>query len=77
MGKEMDYIEVLGNRLAGDILKSIIRRENPPQKSESLCNAIDAHEKYELSQLAGYAFQQMQIEELKQQLDVWRFLYGW
>ena len=39
-----DLYNIVGNKIANEAQKSIIRNNFPPQTAEKMCNAIDQHE---------------------------------
>ena len=42
-----DLYNIIGNRIANETQKSIVRNAFPPQIAEQICNAIDRDEKTE------------------------------
>ena len=42
-----DLYNIIGNRIANETQKSIVRNAFPPQIAEKICNAIDRDEKTE------------------------------
>ena len=45
-----DLYNIVGNKIANEAQKSIIRNNFPPQTAEQMCNAIDQHEAADLFQ---------------------------
>ena len=45
-----DLYNIVGNKIANEAQKSIIRYDLPPQTAEQMCNAIDHHEAADLFQ---------------------------
>lgn len=42
-----DLYDIIGNKIANETQKAIIRNNFPPQIAERMCDAIDGHEKAE------------------------------
>lgn len=45
---EQDLYDIIGNKMANEAKKSIIRNSFPPQVAKQMCDAIDSNEKAEL-----------------------------
>ena len=45
---EQDLYDIIGNKIANEAKKSIIRNSFPPQVAKQMCDAIDSNEKVEL-----------------------------
>ena len=42
-----DLYNIVGNKIANEAQKTLIRKNFPPQIAEQMCNAIDGHERAE------------------------------
>ena len=42
-----DLYNIVGNKIANEAQKALIRKYFPPQIAEQMCNAIDGHERAE------------------------------
>ncbi|MBO4431816.1 MAG: hypothetical protein J5790_10805 [Bacteroidaceae bacterium] len=63
---EQDLFNIVGNKIANEIQKSIIRNNCPPHIADQICNAIDLNERAEnfqrfLNEWLEYQNKQQQI----------------
>ena len=65
-----DLYNIVGNKIANETGKAIIRNNFPPQIAEQMCNAIDCNEKAELLQ----KLDEWQESQNKQQQAIQSFL---
>lgn len=69
-----DLYNIVGNKIANETGKEIIRDNFPPQIAEQMCNAIDGQERAEHFQRLLKEYNDWLIQQQRQQEMVERFL---
>ena len=69
-----DLYNIVGNKIANETGKAIIRNNFPPQIAEQMCNAIDGHERSEHFKLLLKEYNEWMQNQQRQQEAVQRFL---
>ena len=69
-----DLYNIVGNKIANETGKEIIRNNFPPQIAEQMCNAIDGQERAEHFQRLLKEYNDWLIHQQRQQEMVERFL---
>ena len=69
-----DLYNIVGNKIANETGKTIIRNNFPPQIAEQMCNAIDGQERAEHFQRLLKEYNEWLIRQQRQQELVERFL---
>ena len=69
-----DLYNIVGNKIANETRKAIIRNNFPPQIAEQMCNAIDGQERAEHFQRLLKEYNEWLIQQQRQQEMVERFL---
>ena len=69
-----DLYNIVGNKIANERGKEIIRNNFPPQIAEQMCNAIDGQERAEHFQRLLKEYNEWLIQQQRQQEIVERFL---
>ena len=69
-----DLYNIVGNKIANERGKAIIRNSFPPQIAEQMCNAIDGQERAEHFQQLLREYNEWLQNQLRQQETVQRFL---
>ena len=69
-----DLYNIVGNKIANEAQKALIRNNFPPQIAEQMCNAIDGQEKAEHFQRLLGEYNEWMQKQQRQQEAVQRFL---
>lgn len=69
-----DLYDIVGNRIANETGKAIIRKNCPPQIAEQICAAIDGQEKAEHFQRLLQEYNEWLVNQQRQQAMVQQFL---
>lgn len=69
-----DLYNIVGNKIANETGKVIIRNNLPPQIAEQMCNAIDGQERAEHFQRLLREYNEWMQNQQRQQEAVQRFL---
>lgn len=69
-----DLYNIIGNKIANEAGKAIIRNSFPPQIAEQMCNAIDGHELAEHFQRLLMEYNEWLVNQQRQQAAVQEFL---
>ena len=69
-----DLYNIVGNKIANETGKAIIRNSFPPQIAEQMCNAIDGQERAEHFQRLLREYNEWMQNQQRQQEAVQRFL---
>ena len=69
-----DLYNIVGNKIANETGKSIIRNRFPPQIAEQMCAAIDGQERAEHFQRLLMEYNEGMLQHQRQQEAVARFL---
>lgn len=69
-----DLYNIVGNKIANETGKAIIRNNFPPQIAEQMCNAIDGQERAEHFQRLLKEYNEWMQNQQRQQEMVERFL---
>lgn len=69
-----DLYDIVGNRMANNAGKAIIRNSFPPHIAEQMCDAIDRHESAEHFQRLLMEYNEWLVNQQRQQEAVQRFL---
>ena len=69
-----DLYNIVGNKIANETGKAIIRNNFPPQIAEQMCRAIDGHERAEHFQRLLREYSEWMQSQQRQQEMVERFL---
>lgn len=69
-----DLYDIVGNKIANETQKAIIRNNFPPQIAERMCAAIDGHEKVAHFQRLLQEYNEWLINQQRQQAMVQQFL---
>ena len=69
-----DLYNIVGNKIANETGKAIIRNNFPPQIAEQMCNAIDGQERAEHFQRLLREYNEWMQNQQRQQEAVVRFL---
>ena len=75
-----DIYNIVGNKIANEAQKALIRNNFPPQIAEQMCNAIDGQERAEHFQRLLREYNEWMQNQQRQQEAVQRFLreyYGY
>ena len=69
-----DLYNIVGNKIANETGKAIIRNTFPPQIAEQMCRAIDGQERAEHFQRLLMEYNEWQMQQQRQREMVERFL---
>ncbi len=69
-----DLYNIVGNKIANEAQKALIRNNFPPQIAEQMCNVIDGQEKAEHFQRLLQEYNEWMMSQQRQQEMVERFL---
>lgn len=69
-----DLYNIVGNKIANEAQKALIRNNFPSQIAEQMCNAIDGQERAEHFQRLLKEYNEWLIQQQRQQEMVARFL---
>lgn len=69
-----DLYNIVGNKIANEAQKALIRNNFPPQIAEQMCNAIDGQERAEHFQRLLKEYNEWMQNQQRQQKAVQRFL---
>ena len=69
-----DLYNIVGNKIANEAQKTLIRNNFPPQIAEQMCNAIDGQERAEHFQRLLKEYNEWMQNQQRQQEAVQRFL---
>ena len=69
-----DFYNIVGNKIANEPEKTIIRNNFPPQVAEQMCRAIDGQERAEHFQRLLREYNEWMQNQQRQQEAVQRFL---
>ena len=69
-----DLYNIVGNKIANEAQKALIRKNFPPQIAEQMCNAIDGQERAEHFQRLLREYNEWMQNQQRQQEAVQRFL---
>lgn len=69
-----DLYNIVGNKIANETGKAIIRNNFPPQIAEQMCRAIDGQERAEHFQRLLREYNEWQMQQQRQREMVERFL---
>ena len=69
-----DLYNIVGNKIANEAQKALIRNNFPPQMAEQMCNAIDGQERAEHFQRLLREYNEWMLILQRQQEAVQRFL---
>ena len=69
-----DLYNIVGNKIANEAQKALIRNNFPPQIAEQMCNAIDGQERAEHFQRLLKEYNECMQNQQRQQEAVQRFL---
>ncbi len=69
-----DLYNIVGNKIANEAQKALIRNNFPPQIAEQMCNAIDGQERAEHFQRLLREYNEWMQNQQRQQEAVRRFL---
>ena len=69
-----DLYNIVGNKIANETCKAIIRNNFPPQIAEQMCNAIDGQERAEHFQRLLSEYNEWMLNQQRQQEAVQKFL---
>ena len=69
-----DLYNIVGNKIANEAQKALIRNNFPPQIAEQMCNAIDGQEKVEHFQRLLQEYNEWLINQQRHQAMVQQFL---
>ena len=75
-----DLYNIVGNRIANETGKAIIRNNFPPQIAEQMCNVIDGQERAEHFQRLLREYNEWLAQQQRQQAAIQEFLreyYKW
>ncbi len=70
-----DLYNIVGNKIANETGKAIIRNNFPQQIAEQMCNAIDGHERADHFQRLLKEYNEWMQNQQRQQEAVQRFLW--
>ncbi len=69
-----DFYDIVGNRMANNAGKAIIRNSFPPHIAEQMCDAIDRNEAADHFQRLLMEYNEWLVNQQRQQEAVQRFL---
>lgn len=69
-----DLYNIVGNKIANETGKAIIRNNFPPQIAEQMCNAIDGQERAEHFQRLLREYNEWMLIQQHQQAAIQKFL---
>lgn len=69
-----DLYNIVGNKIANEAQKALIRNNFPPQIAEQMCNAIDGQERAEHFQRLLQEYNERLINQQRQQAAIAAFL---
>lgn len=69
-----DLYNIVGNKIANETGKAIIRNSFPPQIAEQMCNAIDGKERAEHFQRLLMEYNEWLLNQQRQQAAIQEFL---
>ncbi len=69
-----DLYNIVGNKIANEAQKTLIRNNFPPQIADQMCNAIDGQERAEHFQRLLREYNEWMQNQQRQQEAVQRFL---
>lgn len=77
---KQDLYNIVGNKIANEAQKALIRNNFPPQIAEQMCNAIDGQERAEHFQRLLREYNEWMQNQQRQQMCIQQFLreyYMW
>ena len=69
-----DLYNIVGNKIANEAGKAIIRNSFPPQIAEQMCNAVDGQKRAERFQRLLMEYNEWLLNQQRQQAAVQEFL---
>ena len=69
-----DFCDIIGNKIASDMWKSLIRNNFPPHIAERTCAAIDSKEKAEHFQRLLMEYNDWMLQQQRQHVAIRQFL---
>ena len=69
-----DLNNIVGNKIANEIQKNLIRNNFPKQIAERMCAAIDGHERTEHFLRLLQEYNELLIQQQRQQIYIQQFL---
>lgn len=72
-----DLYNIVGNKIANETGKAIIRNNFPPQISERMCAAIDGKERAEHFRRLLMEYNEWLLNQQRQQVAIQEFLRGY
>ena len=69
-----DLYNIVGNKIANEAQKALIRNNFPPQIAEQMCNAIDGQERAEHFQRLLKEYNEWMQNQQRQQMYIQQFL---
>jgi len=69
-----DLYNIVGNKIANEAHKALIRNNFPPQVADRMCAAIDGQEKAELFKRILNEYNEWLLNQQRQQMCVQQFL---
>ena len=69
-----DLYNIVGNKIANEAQKALIRNNFPPQVADRMCAAIDGQEKAELFKRILNEYNELLLNQQRQQMCVQQFL---
>ena len=69
-----DLYNIVGNKIANEAQKALIRNNFPPQIAEQMCNAIDGQERAEHFQRLLMEYNEWMLIQQHQQAAIQKFL---
>lgn len=69
-----DFCDIIGNKIASDMWKSLIRNNFPPQIAEQLCDAIDRKDNADMFNRIMTEYNEWLAEQQRQQQYLQQFL---
>lgn len=69
-----DVCDIIGNKIANEEQKTLIRNNFPPQVADRMCAAIDGQEKAELFKRILNEYNEWLLNQQRQQMCVQQFL---
>lgn len=69
-----DLYNILDNKIANEAQKTLIRNNFPPQVADRMCAAIDGQEKAELFKRILNEYNELLLNQQRQQMCVQQFL---
>lgn len=71
-----ELCDIIGNKMANDIGKNLIRKSFPPHIAERLCDAIDKNDSVEKFNRILMEYNEWLTEQQRQQQYILRYLQG-